>query len=296
MDNVYFIFNTKLVDAIEDLIQDSKGELLLISPFIDLSPRIRSILNEKKGLHDFKLRVLFGKNEDNIYNSVKKDSFDFLKEFPNIEIRYNPLLHAKFYQSDTSFIMTSINLYDYSLATNIEVGVICEYAEPGYINKAIEGVLNNIGDGIDKVKGDLLGTKKEIDPMEKFANIYAESELMFKSEPIIGNKKGISGLIGGKELKDRNIILDNLKGQVKGKKPSSKEPAKKLKPSLKSASQISKSKGVSQSIITELMQNAGYIKDNSITALGKNNGLEMKSYMGNEYIAYPMNLKELQDS
>tara|TARA_B110000908_G_C9897314_1_gene289418 strand:- start:1 stop:234 length:234 start_codon:yes stop_codon:yes gene_type:complete len=77
MDNVYFIFNTKLVDAIEDLIQDSKGELLLISPFIDLSPRIRSILNEKKGLHDFKLRVLFGKNEDNIYNSVKKDSFDF---------------------------------------------------------------------------------------------------------------------------------------------------------------------------------------------------------------------------
>jgi len=160
MDDVGFIFNTKLVDAIEDLIQDSKGELLLISPFIDLSPRIRSILNEKKSLHDFKLKVLFGENENNIYKSVKKDSFDFLKEFPNIEIRYNPLLHAKFYQSDTRFIMTSINLYDYSLATNIEVGIICEYSEPGYINKAIEGVLNNIGDGINKVKKDFLGRNK----------------------------------------------------------------------------------------------------------------------------------------
>jgi len=118
---------------------------------------------------------------------------------------------------------------------------------------------------------------------------------MFKSEPIIGNKKGISGLIGGKELTDRNIIIDNLKGQVKSKKSSNQEPSKKLKASVKSATQISKSKGVSQSIIIDLMQSAGYIKDNSITALGKNNGLVMKSYMGNEYIAYPLNLNEFQN-
>ena len=70
MYEVGFLFDHQLVAAIEKLIKDARGELLLISPFIDLDSRIQRALNEKKNLHNFKLKVLFGKNENNIYRIV----------------------------------------------------------------------------------------------------------------------------------------------------------------------------------------------------------------------------------
>jgi hypothetical protein len=43
------------------------------------------------------------------------------------------------------------------------------------------------------------------------------------------------------------------------------------------------------------MQKLGFIVNNQITDLGVKKGLEMKSYMGNNYIAYPEDLQELKD-
>ena len=45
-------------------------------------------LNEKIKSHSFELQVLFGKNEKDIFKSIKKESLYFLMKFPNIEIRY----------------------------------------------------------------------------------------------------------------------------------------------------------------------------------------------------------------
>ena len=63
--DVEFLFNTELIGAVEKLIRDSRKQLLLVSPFIDLDARIMDALNEKKEKYDFELNVLFGKNEDN---------------------------------------------------------------------------------------------------------------------------------------------------------------------------------------------------------------------------------------
>lgn len=97
--------------------------------------RIRDALMEKIALHDFELLVLFGKNENNLYKSIKRDSLDFLMKFPNVEIRYCERLHAKFYQNDYDFIVTSLNLYDFSLAKNIEVGIKFSYSSKGILGK-----------------------------------------------------------------------------------------------------------------------------------------------------------------
>lgn len=40
------------------------------------------------------------------------------------------------------------------------------------------------------------------------------------------------------------------------------------------------------------MEQNGYIKGNEITKKGIDNGLSIKNYMGNNYIAYPTNLIE----
>lgn len=64
MINERFLFDSKLNTALEDLITEANEKLILISPYIDLAPRIKSALNtqlEKKD-PNFKLEVLFGKD------------------------------------------------------------------------------------------------------------------------------------------------------------------------------------------------------------------------------------------
>src|SRR5688572_22855208 len=210
LEEVEFLFDNHLISEVEKLIQKSSKHLLLISPFIDLDARIMDALNEKKELPDFELLVLFGKNENNYYRSIKKDSLEFFKQFPNIEIRYNERLHAKFYQNDYHYIMTSLNLYDYSLANNIEVGIKGEFASKGIVGKALDVTSGLISQGIEKVKHDVLGVEKDINPREKFQTIFESSELKYKTQPKFVEKTGLHALIGKKKLEGFDVIVDKL--------------------------------------------------------------------------------------
>lgn len=308
MDDVKFLFDNQLIASLENLIKNAKHKLLLVSPFIDLDRRIQDALKEKLTKHDFQLLVLFGKNEDNLYRSIKKDSLEFLKQFPNVEIRYNDRLHAKFYLNDFDFIMTSLNLYDYSLAKNIEVGITYNYATKGLIGKVLNSTDTVLSQGVDKVKQDVLGMDKEINPIEAFQSIYDNSELKYKTEPIIVDKDGVRGLIGGKKLNGFNVIKDEL--SLTSNKPvapkTENTPASVVTAPIQketiastisskcvSASQLSKTLGVSQSDIINLMQKSQLINGDKITEKGELKGLVMKNYMGKDYIAYPENLEEL---
>lgn len=309
MPEVQFLFDNQLIAAVESLIKNSKHRLLLISPFIDLDRRIQDALKEKLFKYDFELLVLFGKNEDNYYKSIKKDSFEFLKQFPNVEIRYNDRLHAKFYQNDFDFIMTSLNLYDYSLAKNIEAGIICNFASKGLIGKVVDGTGTLIEQGVNKIGQDVFGIGKDINPIEKFKIIFQDSELMYKSEPIIVDASGIKGFIGGKKLNGFNVKVDKLSNTSKENKSVKSDSVSIVENKNKSqlttstvpnssiktlsASQLSKALGVSPADITKIMEQSGLIKGDKITHTGLSKGLVMKSYMGKDYIAYPDNLDEL---
>jgi len=308
MADVQFLFDNQLIAAVESLIKNSKHRLLLISPFIDLDRRIQDALRDKLSKHDFQLLVLFGKNEDNYYKSIKKDSFEFLKQFPNVEIRYNDRLHAKFYQNDFDYIMTSLNLYDYSLAKNIEVGITGNFGSKGLIGKVIDGTGTLLAQGVDKVGQDVFGMGQNVNPIEKFQTIFQDSALMYKTEPIIVDASGIKGFIGGKKINGFNVKADNLSNPIKDIKPARSEAVlntvKEVKPTSKetisiaskktqSASQLSKFLGISQADITNHMQTSGLISGDKITSVGHSKGLVMKNYMGKDYIAYPDNLPEL---
>jgi hypothetical protein len=296
MAEVQFLFDNQLIAGLESLIKNSKHRLLLVSPFIDLDKRIQDALREKLTKHDFELHVLFGKNEDNIYKSIKKDSLEFLKQFPNVQIRYNDRLHAKFYCNDFDFIMTSLNLYDYSLAKNIEVGIIGNHASKGLLGKVMDGTDNLVAHGVDKVKQDVLGMGgKDVNPIEKFKSIFENSELKYETNPIIIDQGGITGFLGAKKLNGFNVISDKLAPTFKEIKESKIEkPTPIVAPSSKnvSASQISKTLNIPQSEIIDLMQKKGYISGDKITEAGFAKGLVMKNYMGKDYISYPENLEE----
>lgn len=304
MNEVKFLFDNQLIAAVESLIKNSKSKLLLVSPFIDIDRRIRDALNEKKEKFDFELKVLFGKNESNIYKSIRKDSLNFLKEFPNVEIRYEERLHAKFYQNDFDFIMTSLNLYDYSLANNIEVGIIGNYATRGFLGKVMDSTDNLVAQGVGKVTNDLLGLKKdEVDPIQKFEMIFNNAELKYKSVPNMIDKGGIAGAFGSKKMSGSTIIVDKL-NEVN---PSSIEPSKPkvfeseqastgaMNAKCISASQIAKLFSVSTQDVIGLMESKGIIEGDKITEYGLKLGVQMRNYMGKDYVAYPENLQELKE-
>lgn len=298
--DVQFLFDNQLIAELESLIRQAKHQLLLISPFIDLDKRIQDALGEKISRHDFQLRLLFGKNEHNHLKSIKPESMEFLKQFPDIEIKYNERLHAKFYQNDHDFILTSMNLYDYSLAKNIEVGIKSCYASKGLLGKAIDSTNFLVGQGVDKVKHEILGIGSgEMDPIDKFESIFQGSKLVYQTKPILEEQSGVMGFIGGKKLKGFNVIYDSLSANGQYSKPyADLTTARPLARStavgnLKSVSHLSKMLGVSASEITKRMEVLGLVSGDKITEKGVAKGIVIKSYMGKQYIAFPDNLPEL---
>lgn len=119
-----FLKGNELNAEIEKIFNKADEQLILISPYIKLHDRFISALQTKKSDPKLEIIVVFGKNEDDLTRSMRKEDFDFFKDFPNIQIRYEKRLHAKYYANDSSAILTSMNLYSFSQDNNIEVGVL----------------------------------------------------------------------------------------------------------------------------------------------------------------------------
>ena len=118
-----FLTGNELNSELEKIFVNARTQLILISPYIKLHQRFLSALLTRKNNARLKIIVVFGKNDSDFSKSMKQDVFNFFKEFPNIEIRYENGLHAKYYANEATAIITSMNLYDFSQDNNIEAGV-----------------------------------------------------------------------------------------------------------------------------------------------------------------------------
>jgi len=120
-----FVYGNALNDELDKLIKGANKFLFLVSPYIKLHDRLKDELRKLPHKESLSLMLLFGKNEDNVARSLKLEHLEFFKkEFPNVEIRHEPRLHAKYYANDSTSILTSMNLYDFSMINNIESGTV----------------------------------------------------------------------------------------------------------------------------------------------------------------------------
>ncbi len=179
-----FLKSNELNTGIETIIDEAKEILLIVSPFIKLHHRYKDCLKGKIDNHNLKIVLVFGKNENDYYKSMPKEEFDFFIQFPNIEIRYEERLHAKYYANESSSLLTSMNLYDYSQDNNIEAGIFLE-------TKLINHFSNN----------------KSLDEQafDYFFKVSENSKLLYSKEPQF--KKGMMGL---KKIYDNSIVTENL--------------------------------------------------------------------------------------
>src|SRR5690606_17104997 len=118
-----FLTGTELEDKLTDIIWNARRHVLIISPFIKLDDHTKKIFEKLKDDHNIALYILFGKNEEYRHKNINRDDLTYFKEFKNIGIFYNKDLHAKHYCNENEGLITSLNLYGYSIEHNIEYGV-----------------------------------------------------------------------------------------------------------------------------------------------------------------------------
>lgn len=181
-----FIKGNQLNAELEKIFEQAEYQLVIISPFIKLHSRFVDELKNKKDHHELKIILVFGKNENKISKSLNNDDFEFLKDFPNIEIKYEPRLHAKYYANESTALLSSMNLYDFSQNNNIEFGILTKVS---YV-----GSLTGLGDKIDK------------EAYCYFDKVISNSKILYKRCPFYEDK-----MMGfKKKYTHSNIEVDEL--------------------------------------------------------------------------------------
>lgn len=197
-----FINGFKLNDELELILKEADERLILISPYIKLHSNFKDALKSKIQNYKLHITLVFGKSENDLTKSITQDDFNFLSQFPNIEIKYEPRLHAKYYANDFYSLLCTMNLYDYSQNNNIEAGILLERTILGTISSKLE-------------------VYKTIDNEQHsyFETVIKNSSLLFQNIPIT---KGL--LI--KEYSHTENKIDKLTSLFTPKQTTFKEIAK----------------------------------------------------------------------
>ncbi len=217
-----FLTGNELNHELEQILGKAEHQIILISPFIKLHDRFKSTLQTKKDNPKVKIIIVFGKNEDDISKSMKYDDFSFFKDFPNIQIRYQKHLHAKYYANESMAILTSMNLYSYSQDNNIEAGVMTKSSILGnFANNLITSE-----DTLDKQTWDY------------FYKVIVQSDLLFQKTPqyesaILGlTRKYKNSIIEEDKLSE--FFADRQKFEATNRKDNFEEKKTKLRPTTQS--------------------------------------------------------------
>ena len=136
-----FLNENDLPGALAGIIESAQKELVLISPYIKLNDKLRSSLHRHLNNPEISLIIMFGKNMEDRSKSISRPDLDFFKQFSNVVILYEPRLHAKYYANESDAIITSMNLYDFSIGNNIEVGILVR--KKGLVNGIVSDMLKS---------------------------------------------------------------------------------------------------------------------------------------------------------
>lgn len=157
-------------NELEKIVNGARDQLILISPYIRLHHRLASALKGKVNKPFMELIVVFGKNEFDKLRSLNEADLAIFRSFPNVKIYYEKHLHAKYYANETSAILCSMNLYDYSQNNNIEAGILMK-------NSIWKNLANNLVNTVTKTES------LDLQSQQFFQKVMDEAELVFHNEP-----------------------------------------------------------------------------------------------------------------
>jgi phosphatidylserine/phosphatidylglycerophosphate/cardiolipin synthase-like enzyme len=112
-----FLTTNGISSELEKVIQGAQQRIVLISPYLRVSARLRDYLTQADILKK-DIRIVFGKAD------LKPGEHEWLSKMDSLKLSYRENLHAKCYFNETRAIVTSMNLYEFSQQNNDEMGIL----------------------------------------------------------------------------------------------------------------------------------------------------------------------------
>ncbi len=112
-----FLDTDGISNRLHQLIKNSQETLIVVSPYLRISERIKRLLEEKEGLEKVEIWIVYGKDE------LREDEGHWLKSRTRIRSKFIQNMHSKCYLNEKEAIITSMNLHQYSQINNYEMGV-----------------------------------------------------------------------------------------------------------------------------------------------------------------------------
>lgn len=129
-----FLNTTGVSYHLEELIKGTKDRLILISPYLQLSDRIKEHLSNLN-IQKRDIRIVYRENK------LQLEENNWLESQVGIRTSLCKNLHAKCYLNEHEAIITSMNLYEFSQQNNNEMGVyISREQDTELYNSALEEV------------------------------------------------------------------------------------------------------------------------------------------------------------
>ncbi len=91
--------------------------IYIVSPYLKVCERYRAILKDVAD-HGKDIRIIYGKTD------INKNDMDWINSIDRIGVYFWKNLHAKCYMNEKMAVITSMNLYEYSMVNNYEMGIV----------------------------------------------------------------------------------------------------------------------------------------------------------------------------
>ena len=239
-----FITTKQITSELEELIKKADEKLYIVSPYLKLSKDFRELLTYRNSNRK-DTKIIFGKQE------LNPEQMTFFQGLRFVYLFFSEDLHAKCYINDTKMIITSMNLYDFSMMNNKEMGIL--------IDKTVAEDSQVYDDAW-----------REIDFIEKTSKSF---DFVSKpiSTPTLNETKVEQPKTAEPKTEPSNILSANTK--------------------FLSTTALSKEIGISNKDLLSKFEKLNWIeKENEIwvlTTKGKNKGAQIKKWQQTEYIAWP---------
>ena len=112
-----FLTTTGVSYRLEEIIKGAEQQLVIISPFLRINERIKSLIEDADRLR-IDIRVVYGKGE------LEPKENNWLESINSIRTSFSKNLHAKCYLNENQALLTSMNLYEFSQVNNHEMGIL----------------------------------------------------------------------------------------------------------------------------------------------------------------------------
>ena len=119
---VKFLTTLEASAKVEKIIREAKKELTIITPFLKLSNLFLERFRDAD-IRGVRIKLVYGKRE------LDSEEQNNLEQLNNLELYFCEYLHAKCYFNEHQMVITSLNLYDYSIKNNREMGVYIKKGE-----------------------------------------------------------------------------------------------------------------------------------------------------------------------